>query len=77
MSNSSPTQCERLLAYLEEHGEITQAQAMNDLGIMRLASRMSELKKRGIKFETSFLTVPNRYGEKCSVACYRLVRGDE
>lgn len=51
MENSRPTQCERIIKYLKDFGSITQYQALQDLGIMRLASRISELQKNGYEFE--------------------------
>lgn len=71
--NSNPTQCGRILQYIEQHGSITQQEASRELGIMRLASRMTELKKRGHKIETEWVKVSNRYGETCRVKRYRLM----
>ena len=45
--NTRPTQCDKIVRYLNEFGSITQLEALQDLGIMRLASRISELKKEG------------------------------
>lgn len=72
MENKRPTQCDRLLSYLQEYGSITQLEALRELGIMRLASRMSELKKDGIPFSKEMVSVKNRYGEKVSFARYTL-----
>ena len=66
------TQINRLLAYMDEHKTITQIQALNDLGIMRLASRMSDLKQMGYPISKKMITVYNRYGEECRVAEYSL-----
>ena len=33
------TQCERILDYIDRHGSISQTEAKDELGIMRLASR--------------------------------------
>lgn len=75
MSNSRPTQCERLIDYMKRHpiDGVTQIEALNQLGILRLASRISELKSDGHIIEKEMITVKNRFGEKCSVARYRLV----
>lgn len=75
MSNSRPTQCERLVEYMERHpiDGVTQIEALNQLGILRLASRISELKSDGYVIEKEMISVKNRFGEKCSVARYRLV----
>ncbi len=72
MTNSNPTQCERVMAYIRKHGTITQLDAMLDLGVMRLASRISELKKRGEPIKTRMKTVYNRQQEKCLIAEYSL-----
>lgn len=47
--HSKPTQNQRILDYIEETGGITQLEALNELGVMRLASRISDLRKRGHK----------------------------
>ena len=75
MSNSRPTQCERLVDYMKRHpiDGVTQIEALNQLGILRLASRISELKTDGYIIEKEMISVKNRFGEKCSVARYRLV----
>ena len=41
------TQNERILRHLNEQGSITQLEAMKEYGIMRLASRISDLKRKG------------------------------
>lgn len=72
MSNSRPTQAQRVLDYIEQFGSITQYEALKDLGIMRLASRVSELKKRGHNITGTMITVKNRFGENCSVKQYSM-----
>jgi hypothetical protein len=68
-NNSRPTQCSRIIDYLNEFGSITQLEALRDLGVMRLASRISELNKTyDIKSETEYGT--NRYGEKVKWSRY-------
>lgn len=64
-----PTQNERIIAYIKEFGSITQLEALKDLGVMRLASRISDLKKRGYVFKITKETHKNRWGEKCSPIC--------
>lgn len=73
MSNTNPTQCQRILDYMEQNGGITQFEAMIDLGVMRLASRISELKKEGYEIQSKIIAVRNRYGEPCYVKEYRLI----
>lgn len=66
----NPTQNERIIKYLKEHGSITQIEALRDLGIMRLASRISDLRQLGYSITGKMINVTNRYGEKCSVKQY-------
>lgn len=63
-------QTERILKYIEDFGGITTRDAMLDLGIYRLASRVSDLKKEGVILKRKFVKVKNRYGEETSVAYY-------
>lgn len=70
MENKKPTQCERIRKYLEDFGSITQLQALTDLGIMRLASRISEMRKDGEPIGDRIIEVKNRYGEICHVKEY-------
>lgn len=64
------TQCERIRKYLKDFGSITQLQALSDLGIMRLASRISEMRQAGEAIEDRIIEVKNRYGETCRVKEY-------
>lgn len=66
------TQAERVLNYIEEFGSITQLEALRDLGVMRLASRVSDLKKQGFPIEAKTEAVKNRFGESCWVKRYSL-----
>lgn len=70
------TQCERLLEYLNKHDSITQIEALNELGIMRLASRVSDLNRQGYDIQRKMKVVKNRWGEYCCVAEYSLGERD-
>lgn len=67
-----PTQRQRVLDYMHDFGSITQHQASLDLGVSRLASRISELKKMGIPIVSEFEPVKNRFDEVCYVKRYRV-----
>ena len=56
-------QRERVLTYMQEHKVITSLDAYREFGIMRLASRISELKKMGYPIEKTMVAIKNRYGE--------------
>lgn len=66
------TQNDRIMRHLQEYGSITQAEAIQEYGIMRLASRISDLRKEGIKIKRHMETGRNRYGEKTAYARYEL-----
>lgn len=66
------TQCERVLKYMQDFGSVNPQQAIADLGIMRLASRISDLKKEGYKISRQMVAGKNRYGEAVRFAEYRL-----
>ena len=70
-------QHERILEYLEKHGSITCKEAMSELGVGRLPSRISELKKDGYRIITLTETGTNRFGDKCHYARYKVVKMDE
>jgi len=65
-----PTQNNRILDYISVFGSITQLEALRDLGVMRLASRVSDLRSLGYPIASRMETVMNRYGEKCSIKRY-------
>ena len=68
------TQCERILEYIKEFGSITQLEALRDLGCMRLASRISDLRRQGVAIEVKTEITKNRYGKKCHYARYSLCK---
>lgn len=65
-------QTDRVLQYMQDFGSITQLDALRDLGVMRLASRISDLKKMGYPIHSETERVKNRYGEKASIKRYSL-----
>lgn len=69
---TKPTQNERILDYIAEFGSITQLQALQDLGVMRLASRISDLRRQGYNITSESIAVKNRYKEKCYIKRYKL-----
>lgn len=70
------TQRDLVLDYIHEFGSITQLEALRDLGIMRLASRISELKQMGYPIKGKMEYVDNRYGKKSPIKRYSLARGE-
>lgn len=66
------TQCDKVLAYMKQFGSITQLEALSDLGCMRLASRISDLRQQGIAIGRRMKTGKNRYGDDVTFAEYYL-----
>lgn len=66
------TQVERIVWYIRHFGYITPLQAMADLGVMRLASRIKDLKNLGYRVITDRIEVKDRFGNPCYVARYRI-----
>lgn len=58
------TQCERIIQYMKEFGSISPMEAYGDLGITKLATRISEMKDAGIEFDQRIEKKKNRYGDK-------------
>lgn len=65
------TQKQMVINYIDDFGSITQLQALADLGIMRLASRISDLKEDGFKIVKTMEKTKNRYGKNVRYARYR------
>lgn len=70
------TQTQRVLQYMRDFGSITPLQAMTDLGVMRLAARIADLKKAGYAISSKTIQVLNRYGQTTSVSQYSERSGD-
>ena len=66
------TQCDRILRHMKDYGSITSLEAMNEYGIMSLASRINDLRAEGIAIVSEVKTGKNRYGETTHFAVYRL-----
>ena len=67
------TQCEKVLDYMRRFGSITQIEALQDIGCMRLASRISDLRYQGYAIGRRMKTSKNRYGEEVHFAEYYLI----
>ena len=69
------TQNDRILRHLRDYGSISSMEAVQEYGIMRLAARISDLKKAGIPIYREMVTGKNRYGENTSYARYSIKQG--
>ena len=68
------TQKQKILRHLQEVGAITPVQAFFDYSIMRLATRIFELKEDGYDIETIMLKSENKFGEPVRYAQYKLIK---
>ena len=67
-----PTQCDLIVDYMERFGSINPLQALQDLGCFRLASRISDLRKKGYPISSKRVNYKNRLGEDKHFNEYRL-----
>lgn len=73
MKTEKETQHSRIAKYLATHSWITPMDAYQDLGITKLATRISEMKRKGYVFNQKTVAVTNRYGETVNVMAYQYV----
>lgn len=66
------TQHDRILNYMKEFGSITTLDAFRDLGITKLTTRISELRRDGVQIIGTPEVVENRFGDKCHIHRYSL-----
>tara|TARA_R100000781_G_scaffold11049_1_gene10229 strand:- start:416 stop:643 length:228 start_codon:yes stop_codon:yes gene_type:complete len=66
------TQKDRIIRHLKDKGSITALEAMKEYGIMRLTSRICELKDQGYNIKSEFVSSKNRYNESVSFSKYSL-----
>ena len=71
-----PTQEEKILRFMRANKRITQRQATR-LGVMRLASRISDMRSEGHKIDREMIEVKNADGTKSRVARYTLIKERE
>ena len=65
---SSATQCQCIAEWLEQGNSLTQMEALNRFQCFRLASRINDLRNRGLRIVTEKILTPS--GKR--VASYKL-----
>lgn len=70
------TQREQILDYISTFGSISPMEAFFDLGITKLATRISEMKKQGYEFETITEKSVNRLGKNVYFTRYKFRKGE-
>ena len=66
------TQQQRILQYMHDFGSISPVEAFRDLGITKLATRISEMSRDGRVINRQMEITRNRYGEPVRFMRYRL-----
>lgn len=66
------TQNDLILMHMKKYGSITAKEAENEYGCMRLASRISDLRRQGVAIKSEIITGKNRRGDDTHYARYRL-----
>ena len=64
------SQHEMILDYINNFGSISPMEAFTDLGITKLATRISEMRQDGHKFSQRMETRKNRFGKVCHYMRY-------
>lgn len=71
------TQCSRIIDYITQNGSITSLEAMESLGVMRLASRINDLKRSGFSIASETVKSKNRFGETVYFSRYTMKEEQE
>lgn len=66
------TQREQILEYITRFGSITPMEAFADLGITKLATRISEMRRDGVGIKVESVASKNRFGKTVHFAKYSL-----
>lgn len=66
------SQKQRILNYLERGHTLTRLNSWELLGVLECPARICELKQDGYDIKTERMTIKNKFGEKVSIAKWRL-----
>lgn len=64
------TQRERILEYIDKYGDISPMEAFMYLGVTKLATRISEMRRDGMEFDQKLEKSTNRFGDKVEYMRY-------
>ena len=71
------TQHQLIIKYIEDFGSITPMEAIFDLGITKLSTRVSEMRRGGMRFKIETVKSTNRYGKPVHFAKYSFPTKEE
>ena len=66
------THHQRIYEYMDKFGSISPMEAFSDLGETKLATRIGEMRRRGIEIEGREEVGKNRFGQEVRYMRYRL-----
>ena len=72
INETTTTQKDMILRFMQENGSITQLQAAEEFGCWRLSARIWDLRADGHIIKTTKVTKKNRYGKVITFAQYSL-----
>ena len=67
------TQNELILEYIKKYGSITQLEALEHLGCMRLASRINDLRRQGHLIVSETVRYQGKTGRTVTFSKYKLL----
>ena len=74
MPQEKTTQKKVVLKHLQSGKEITQLEATQKYGVLRLGAIIFDLRKAGYMISTKIMHDPNRYGNSSNYAVYKLIQ---
>ncbi len=74
MAKKRPSQRQRVVDYMREHGSINRLESCTELFIFELSARITELEDRDWIFEKTWKSVKNSYGETKTFVEYRIIK---
>lgn len=73
--SKKPTQKDRIIEYIDKFGSISPLEAFRDLGITKLATRVSEMRREGYEFNIVLEKSKNRFDDTVHYARYSWRKG--
>ena len=77
MASKRPTQAQRIIRYMDEHGSITRLESCCELFIFELSARIISLERKGWVFLKTRESVKNSFGETKSFVRYSILKRGE
>lgn len=71
------TQHDLIIRYLNKKNSITPMDAFHDLGITKLATRISEMRQKGYQFSDEWIDGVNKFGVEVRYKRYHLIAAIE